>query len=88
MVDDVTAGRDLLAGLFEANMRYDKALFEQGLKIQAMELTLRSFSDAKPLYDQNLKALRTPELVREHEHSQRLSLAAIAAIRGGQFPSD
>lgn len=86
MNDDV-AGRELLVGLMEADRQIQSALFEQGLKIQAMELTLRSFPDAKPMYEKSHAALRTPEVVQAHERSQNLSRAAIDSVRKGQFPS-
>jgi hypothetical protein len=88
MENKLDPGTELLAGLLESNMRHEQALFDHGLKIQAIELTLRSFPDTKPMYEQSLAALRTPELVQAHEHSQRLSRSAIDSIRGGQFPSD
>jgi hypothetical protein len=87
MDNETEAGQNLLADLFEANRKQDAALFEQGLKIQAMELTLRSFPDTKPTYEEALKRARTPEVVREFERSQSLAFAAIAAIRKGQLPS-
>ena len=81
------AGQELLIHLLEANMRQDKALFDQGIKVQAIELTLRSFPDAKPMYEEALERAKNPEVLAEFQRSQNLALAAIAAIRAGEFPS-
>lgn len=88
MENKLDPGTELLAGLLESNMRHEQALFDQGLKIQAIELTLRSFPDTKPMYEQSLAALRTPQVVQKHEQMQQLALAAIAAVRAGRLPSD
>jgi hypothetical protein len=87
MDDETKAGYDLMAELFEMLRIHENALFEQGLKIQAMELTLRSFPDGKVVYEQSLAALRTPELAAKHELAQGLSRARVDAIRAGRYPS-
>jgi hypothetical protein len=88
MTNEEKAGYEILASLLEANIKTNRALFEQGLKIQAMELTLRSFPDAKPMYEKSLAEARTPEVVREFETGERLARASAHSVRVGQFPSD
>jgi hypothetical protein len=87
MDSETEAGCNLMADLFEAIRQQEHSLFEQGLKIQAMEFTLRSFPDAKPKYEQSLEALRTPEVVQKHELAQALDRERVAAIRSGRYPS-
>jgi hypothetical protein len=87
MDDQTKAGYDLMAELFEALRLHEHSLFEQGLKVQALEFTLRSFPDGKPVYEKSLAEFRTPEVVRKHELAQRLSRERVAAIRAGRFPS-
>lgn len=87
-MENLDAGTKLLAELLEVNMRHEHALFEQGLKIQALELTTRSFENTKPAYERFHAALRKPELVQEHERSQRLARAAIDSLLAGKLPSD
>jgi hypothetical protein len=88
MEKKLDAGTELLAGLLESNMRHEHALFEQGLKVQALELTLRDFSDTRQRYEAALLEARTPQVVQKHERMQQLALAAIAAVRVGHLPSD
>ena len=83
----MNAGAELLAELYESLKQLHKSSIEQGFKTQALELTLRSFPDTKPMYEAALEQVKTPKVLQEAELLLKGYDAAIAIIRSGQSPS-
>jgi hypothetical protein len=77
------AGAVLLANLYRAIRDLHHSVFEMGFKVQALEYTLRSFPDTRPVYDEGLKLARTPEAVAAMDLSRKGYDSQIAQALAG-----
>lgn len=82
-----TGTNEQLAKLFEFLKQLHSFAYDLGFKVQALELTLRTFPDTRPVYEDALKQVRSPEALRGIELAMKAYDAQVALARGGSLPS-
>ena len=87
MDESPDAGRDVLVAIYESLKNLHQTLYEQGFKIQALEFTLKSFPDTRPVYESALDQAKSAEAVQAMNTSTKAYDALIALVRGGPHHS-
>ena len=87
MSEDASNGNEFLAQLYEGLRRQHEFVYEQGFKVQALELTLRSFPDTRAKYESALAQVKSKEVLDSMRSSLAGHDAAIALLRSGRIGS-